>query len=86
MTDILVPLGTIFLTVVAPLWIIFHYRDRNRRNNALSAEESRAFDELTAIARRMETRIISLESVLDAEAPGWRGRVDSKIDQSARNL
>jgi len=67
-------LGIIFLVVVAPLWIIFHYITIWRSSRRLSSDDEKALGELWQSARRMEGRIESLEKVLDAEAPGWRMR------------
>jgi phage shock protein B len=68
-------LGIIFLVVVAPIWIVAHYLTRWRRSRKLSAEDERSLGELYEAARKMEARVVVLERVLDAEAPGWRGRV-----------
>ncbi|HXP29478.1 MAG TPA: envelope stress response membrane protein PspB [Stellaceae bacterium] len=67
-------LGIIFLVVVAPVWIVFHYVTKWRRSSRLSAEDERGLGELWQSAQRIETRIAALERVLDAEAPGWRPR------------
>ncbi|HUZ74427.1 MAG TPA: envelope stress response membrane protein PspB [Stellaceae bacterium] len=67
-------LGIIFLVVVAPIWIAAHYLSRWRRSRTLSVADERSLGELYETARRMEGRIAALERVLDAEAPGWRGR------------
>jgi phage shock protein B len=67
-------LGVIALVVVAPIWIVGHYLTRWRRSRKLSAEDERSLGELYESARRMEGRIVALERVLDAEAPGWRAR------------
>ena len=67
-------LGIIFLTVVAPIWIVFHYITRWRASRRLSSDDEKALGELWQSARRMEARIEALEKVLDAEAPGWRMR------------
>jgi phage shock protein B len=67
-------LGLIFLTIVAPIWIVAHYLTRWRRSRKLSADDERSLGELYDIARRMEGRVVQLERVLDAEAPGWRTR------------
>jgi phage shock protein B len=71
---ILVVLAGLFLTIVAPVWIIFHYVTRWRMARSLSADDERMLAELWDSARRMESRIASLEKILDAEAPGWRSR------------
>jgi phage shock protein B len=70
-------LGILFLVVVAPIWIIFHYVTQWRQARRLSGEDEKALGELWQSARRMEARIESLEKVLDAEAPGWRMRAGS---------
>lgn len=67
-------LGIVFLTIVAPVWIVAHYVTRWRAARRLSGEDEKALGELWQSARRMESRIDALEKVLDAEAPGWRMR------------
>jgi phage shock protein B len=67
-------LGIIFLVVVAPIWIIFHYITLWRGARRLSGEDEKALGDLWQSAKRMEARIDALEKVLDAEAPGWRMR------------
>ena len=46
-------LGIIFLTVVAPIWIVFHYITRWRASRRLSSEDEKALGELWQSARRM---------------------------------
>jgi phage shock protein B len=65
-------LGLIFLTIVAPIWIIAHYLVRWRATRAMSRDDQRALGELWESLQRVETRIEALERILDAEAPGWR--------------
>jgi phage shock protein B len=67
-------LGILFLTIVAPIWIVFHYLTRWRASRRLSTDDERALGEMGETARRMEERIAALERLLDAEAPGWRSR------------
>ena len=67
-------LAVIFLLVVAPIWIVLHYLTRWRRSRKLSIDDEKAIGELNAVARGLESRIATLERVLDAEAPGWRSR------------
>jgi phage shock protein B len=67
-------LAVLFLTIVAPLGIIFHYATKWRSSRGLSAEDERMLADLWESAGRMENRIGSLEKILDSEAPGWRAR------------
>ena len=62
----------IFLAIVAPLWIIFHYMTRWRTSKTLSGEDEKMLQELWQSAARMEERIRTLERILDTEAKGWR--------------
>lgn len=68
----------LFVLFVMPLWLILHYRDKARREKAAEQPTAIAADPATPhladLAARMERRIAALESVLDAESPGWRSR------------
>ncbi|NBB82788.1 MAG: envelope stress response membrane protein PspB [Alphaproteobacteria bacterium] len=64
----------LFVVVVAPLWLLLHYITQWRRTKTLSAEDERMLVELWQSAQRMEDRIETLERILDADQPGWRGR------------
>lgn len=64
----------LFMTIIAPLWIIFHFITKNREMNRLKPEDEKMMSELWESARRMDERIQTLEKILEAEAPGWRGR------------
>ena len=60
----------LFLTIVAPIWIIAHYVTRWRLAKTLSAEDERQFGDLWQIAERMEERIHNLERILERDMPG----------------
>jgi len=62
----------VFLVVVAPIWIVSHYRSKARVVDGLSAGERADLDEMIETANRMAARIETLESILDVESPGWR--------------
>ena len=66
--------GILFLAVVAPLWIIFHYVTRAKESRGLTQEDEKMLADLWESAKAMEDRIMTLERILDDEAPGWRGR------------
>lgn len=64
--------AVIFLTVVAPIWIIAHYVTRWRTGKAMSSDEEKLLAELWQTTDKMEQRINTLERILDAEATDWR--------------
>jgi phage shock protein B len=62
-------LGILFVTVVAPVWIAFHYITRWRMARTLSRDDERTLVDLWEAARRMETRIENLERAVGTDAP-----------------
>lgn len=67
-------LSILVVTIVLPLWIIFHFISRWRAQRGLSAQDERLLAELWETSNRLEGRIHALERILDAEAPGWRNK------------
>ena len=64
----------VFIVVVLPIWLLLHYLTRWRASRGLSTEDERMLADLWKNARRLEERVATLETILDAEAPGWRTR------------
>ena len=62
----------IFLLFIAPIWLILHYRSRNKISAGLNEEERESLRELARTAERMHERVRTLEAILDAEHPSWR--------------
>ena len=69
-----VPL-VLFLVIVAPVWIISHYITRWRTAKTLSAEDEKMLAELWELAPKLESRVNTLERILDAEVPEWRKQI-----------
>jgi len=65
----------VFIIVVLPLWLFMHYRTKQRADIALSQADRDDLQTLMLNADRMVRRIDTLESILDAESPGWRQRM-----------
>lgn len=70
----MLPLTFIFMAVVLPVWLIAHYATRWRTAKTLSPGDEKMITELWETASKMESRINTLERILDAEAPDWRNR------------
>jgi len=62
----------LFMVIVAPIWIIMHYRSQGNKQTGISEAEHQRLLELTKIADTMMERIETLESILDKETPNWR--------------
>lgn len=65
----------VFLVIVAPIWLILHYRSKKQLSQGLSEEEIRSLNDLAGQAEKMADRIQTLESILDSESPQWRSKV-----------
>ncbi|MCC5862233.1 MAG: envelope stress response membrane protein PspB [Gammaproteobacteria bacterium] len=75
MNGMIFPLLVILLTVVVPLALLLHYITRWRESKGLSAEDEQMLEDLWQDAKRMESRVNALETILDDEVPDWRKRV-----------
>lgn len=62
----------IFLSLVVPTFIVFHFITRWRQDKVLSGEDERMLVELMQTAERMEQRMDILENILDQDQPRWR--------------
>ena len=62
----------LFIVIVAPTWIVMHYRSVNRSSSQLSEDDRQALEEMLVAVDQMADRIESLESILDADHPNWR--------------
>ena len=78
MEDILGILATpliVFMVIVAPIWLVLHYRAMGRIGAGLADNEREQLQGLLVRAEKMQERVGALESILDAEVPGWRNKV-----------
>jgi phage shock protein B len=62
----------IFLTIVAPIWIVMHYRSINRSSQSLNEDDRRTVDSMLATIDKLQDRIRALESLLDMNQSDWR--------------
>jgi phage shock protein B len=64
-----------FITAIAIVWMVFHYRAKRRVETMSSPEDQQTMERMVALLEKMEGRIITLEKILDAEDPRWREKV-----------
>jgi phage shock protein B len=65
----------IFMLLVAPIWLILHYRSKRQISQGFSEEEYIQLSDLSELADKMADRIKTLEAILDAETPDWRNKL-----------
>ena len=71
MDYIMLPLSVFFI-FVAPLWLILHYRSKKQINKEFSNNDQEQLKSLLNRTQQLQKRIVSLEEILDKEAPQWR--------------
>ncbi|HJL61222.1 MAG TPA: envelope stress response membrane protein PspB [Pseudomonadales bacterium] len=62
----------LFLIIVAPIWIIMHYKSVGKTADGLTSGERAELEEMIEVADKMASRIETLEAILDVESPEWR--------------
>lgn len=74
----------IFLSIVVPTFIVFHFITRWRQDKTLSGEDERMLLELMQTAERMEQRMDILENILDQDHPRWRQKYKEDLYTNPR--
>lgn len=62
----------LFLTVLAPLIVVFHFITKWKETREISQEDEQMLEELWQLSERLDERIETLERILDDERPDWR--------------
>jgi phage shock protein B len=74
MNDQLIPLVGVSILFIGLPWLVLHYVTQWRKAGSLRPGDEHMLEDLWRSSKTMERRIEALESILDAEAPGWRKR------------
>ncbi len=67
-------LVVIFTFVIVLTVVRSHYRGRSATGIGLAAADQTSLDHAMGVARKLESRVETLERLLDEDAPGWRAR------------
>jgi phage shock protein B len=57
----------LFLTIVAPLIVIFYFVTRWKETREISGDDERMLEDLWILSQKLEERIETLERILDDE-------------------
>jgi len=53
-------------------WLVLHYMSQWRKAKGISVEDEQLLDDLHDMARRLDTRLDSIERIITADNPGWK--------------
>ena len=83
-------LAVLFMTIVAPLWIIFHYVTKWKTAATITTDDETLLDELYQLAKRLDERMDTVERLVASDNPDFkpaRIQADREIDnQPLREL
>jgi phage shock protein B len=69
----------LFLSIVAPVWIIAHYSANWRKHRGLTMQDEAMLKDLHEAAEKINDRLGTIERILDDEIPDWRKNEDEKL-------
>jgi phage shock protein B len=82
--NFLVAPTVVFLAVVAPVWIIMHYRSTRQSSRSLTQGDLRQLEELLIDVDQMTRRIEALEAILEQDDVNWQRYTDQRDADEAR--
>ena len=65
----------VFIAVPAPLFIVLHFITKWKQSREISGGDEKMLEDLWLLARRLEERLESIETILDSELPDWRRKI-----------
>ena len=83
--NLLVAPTVVFLAVVAPIWIIMHYRSQRHSSRSLTQSDLKLLEDVLVEVDRMSQRIEALEAILAQDDPDWRRYTDSRESSGESN-
>jgi len=72
MTPWLMAMTTLFMVVVLPIIVVMHYVTKWKATRGLSREEQALLEELWKASQSMDSRLNTLETILDVQQPEWK--------------
>ncbi len=65
MTEMLIPLGVVFMLFIGLPWLILHYVTRMRETRGLSQDDEHMLEDLWRSARDISRRLETVENILE---------------------
>jgi len=73
--ELLILLLVVFIVIPAPLYIVLHFITKWKQSREISGGDEKMLEDLWVLAQRLESRLESLETILDSESSDWRRKV-----------
>jgi phage shock protein B len=72
MEDILVPIGVVGMLFIGLPWLVLHYLTKWKSGRGISQQDEVLLDDLHEMARRLDSRLDSIERIIAADNPNWK--------------
>lgn len=79
MDEFMVPLAFMAIFIGVP-WVILHYVSQWKRAPKITEEDERLLDDMYTLARRLEERLNTVERIVAADNPDWKGSLNAPTD------
>jgi phage shock protein B len=88
MEDVLLPVLIVGMLFIGLPWLILHYLTRWKSGRGISQADEALLDDLHEMARRLDSRLESVERIIAADNPNWKdGRLtDLSVSASIEEL
>ena len=74
----------LFLVIVAPIWIVMHYRYKGRMSQGISATEREDLELMLESIDKLVDRVETLESILNESHRDWRSAENASRSRSRK--
>jgi len=70
--DDLMPVLVCAVLFIGLPWVILHYITKWKQAPRITVEDEKLLDEMQALARRLEDRVMTVERIIAADNPDWK--------------
>ncbi len=82
MEDVFLPIAIVGILFIGLPWIVLHYLTRWKTGRGISQQDELLLDDLHDMARRLDSRLDSIERIIAADNPQWKdGRLPDRSEQ-----
>ena len=76
MEEVFLPVAIVGMLFIGLPWLVLHYLTRWKSGRGISQQDEMLLDDLHDMARRLDSRLDSIERIIAADNPNWKdGRI-----------
>ena len=75
----------LFLVIVAPIWLVLHYRSVGQSSRGLNETDREEVERMLVTVDKLIDRIEVLERILESDHPKWDGAAHRRREEDNRD-